>query len=47
MIRLIILVVCGIIGYSVYTGATSVEEIAETSQQLIHNVARTVANATE
>ena len=47
MIKLVIFVVCSIIGYSIYTGATSMTDIAETGQQVVHNIAKTVADATD
>ncbi len=47
MIKLVIFVICSIIGYSIYTGATSMTDIAETGQQVVHNIAKTVADATD
>ena len=47
MIKLVIFVICSIIGYSIYTGATSMADIAETGQQVVHNIAKTVADATD
>ena len=47
MIKLVIFIVLGVLGYSVYTGATSIEDVVENGQQLVHTIAKTVANATE
>lgn len=47
MIKLVIFVICSIIGYSIYTGATSMTDIADAGQQVVHNIAKTVADATD
>jgi small ligand-binding sensory domain FIST len=47
MIKLVIFIVLGVLGYSVYTGATSIEDVVENGQQIVHTIAKTVANATE
>jgi hypothetical protein len=47
MIKLVIFIVLGVLGYSVYTGTTSIETVVEKGQQIVHTIAKTVANATE
>jgi hypothetical protein len=44
MIKLVIFIVLGVLGYS---GTTSIETVVEKGQQIVHTIAKTVANATE
>ena len=46
MIKPAIFVVCGIIGYSLYTGV-SITDIVDTSQHVVHIIATNVADATD